>query len=173
MTHHRHLHCIVPGGELSCDGQRWIPCRRGFYLPVRVLSRLFRRRFLEQLSTAHHAGRLKFFGRHQHLRDTDAFAQYLAPLRQIEWAVYAKRPFSGPKDDGMLLRNASNTTISDSTLPTIALFRHRAPRNDSLVDVPGNTGLLDSRCETIRNDLQIPIAEDCRYNPAVSSLEAC
>jgi len=83
----------VPGGGLSPDGQRWIPCKRGFFLPVRMLSRLFRRLLLEQLSTAHRAGRLEFFGRHQHLSDTDAFAEHLAPLRQIEWVVYAKRPF--------------------------------------------------------------------------------
>jgi hypothetical protein len=97
MTHHPHLHCIVPGGGLSPDGQRWIPCKRGFFLPVRVLSRLFRRCFLEHLCTAYHAGHLEFFGQHQHLTDPEAFAEYLAPLRQIDWVVYAKRPFSGPK----------------------------------------------------------------------------
>ncbi len=97
MTHHPHLHCIVPGGGLSPDAQQWIPCKRGFFLPVRVLSRLFRRLFLEQLSTAHRAGRLEFFGQHQHLTNPDAFDEYLAPVRKIDWVVYAKRPFSGPK----------------------------------------------------------------------------
>jgi len=117
MTHHPHLHCIVPGGGLSFDGQRWIPCKRGFFLPVRVLSRLFRRRFLEHLSTAYHAGRLEFFGLHQHLTDPEAFANYLAPLREIDWVVYAKRPFSGPKAVlAYLSRYTHRVAISNSRL---------------------------------------------------------
>jgi hypothetical protein len=96
MTHHPHLHCIVPGGGLSPEGTEWIPCKRGFFLPVRVLSRLFRRLFLEHLSAAHRAGRLAFFGPHRALAEAGAFAQYLAPVRAIDWVVYAKRPFSGP-----------------------------------------------------------------------------
>jgi hypothetical protein len=96
LTHHPHVHCIVPGGGLSLDGERWISCRPGFFLPVRVLSRLFRRLFLEQLAAAHAAGRLHFFGDHARLTDRHAFAAYLAPLRKIEWIVYAKRPFAGP-----------------------------------------------------------------------------
>ena len=95
MTHHPHLHCIVPGGGLSADGARWIACQRGFLLPVRVLSRLFRRVFLQQLAGAHE--RLEFYGPLKHLADTAAFAAYLAPARQQEWVVYAKRPFSGPQ----------------------------------------------------------------------------
>jgi len=97
LTHHPHVHCIVPGGGLSPDGERWISCRPGFFLPVRVLSRLFRRLFLEQLAAAHAAGRLHFFGNHAPLADRHAFAAYLAPLRKIEWVVYAKRPFAGPQ----------------------------------------------------------------------------
>jgi hypothetical protein len=97
LTHHPHLHCIVPGGGLSLDGEHWIDCKSGFFLPVRVLSRLFRRLFLQKLSTAHHAGRLQFFGEHQLLTDAAAFADYLAPLRTIDWVVYAKRPFAGPE----------------------------------------------------------------------------
>jgi Putative transposase/Transposase zinc-binding domain len=97
LTHHPHLHCILPGGGLSLDGERWIACRPGFFLPVRVLSRLFRRLFLEQLVTAHAAGHLHFFGDHARLADRHAFAAYLAPLRRIEWVVYAKRPFAGPQ----------------------------------------------------------------------------
>jgi hypothetical protein len=97
LTHHPHIHCIVPGGGMSPDGERWVACRPGFFLPVRVLSRLFRRRFLEQLVDAHHAGKLAFFGRHKELADADAFALFLKPMRQIEWVVYAKRPFAGPK----------------------------------------------------------------------------
>jgi len=97
LTHHPHLHCIVPGGGLSLDGRRWVACKPGFFLPVRVLSRLFRRLFLAKLSAAHHAGRLQFFGQHQDLAEARDFVDYLAPLRQIEWVVYAKRPFAGPE----------------------------------------------------------------------------
>jgi hypothetical protein len=85
------------GGGISIDGERWVACRPGFFLPVRVLSRLFRRLFLERLLAAHQANRLKFFGDHAALVDTQAFAAYLAPLRRTEWVVYAKRPFGGPK----------------------------------------------------------------------------
>ena len=97
MTHHPHVHMIVPGGGISLDGERWVACRPGFFLPVRVLSRLFRRLFLEKLIAAHQAGRLKFFGDHAALADPQAFAAYLAPLRRTEWVVYAKRPFGGPQ----------------------------------------------------------------------------
>jgi hypothetical protein len=96
LTHHPHVHGIVPGGGLSLDGDRWIGCRPGFFLPVRVLSRLFRRRFLEELAAAHGRGQLRFFGERTDLADPDAFAQWLTPLRQCEWVVYAKRPFAGP-----------------------------------------------------------------------------
>ena len=97
LTHHPHVHMIVPGGGISLDGERWIACRPGFFLPVRVLSRLFRRLFLEKLIAAHKAGRLQFFGDHAALADAQAFAAYLAPLRRAEWVVYAKRPFGGPR----------------------------------------------------------------------------
>jgi predicted RNA-binding Zn-ribbon protein involved in translation (DUF1610 family) len=97
MTHHPHVHGIVPGGGLSLDGKRWVACRPGFFLPVRVLSRLFRRLFLEQLGDAHRAGKLQFFGEHQALAEVKAFADWLKPLRQSEWVVYAKRPFAGPE----------------------------------------------------------------------------
>jgi hypothetical protein len=97
MTHHPHIHMIVPGGGISLDGERWVACRPGFFLPVRVLSRLFRRLFLERLLAAHQANRLKFFGNHSALADAQAFATYLAPLRRTEWVVYAKRPFGGPQ----------------------------------------------------------------------------
>jgi len=96
MTHHPHVHGIVPGGGLSLDGQRWIACRPGFFLPVRVLSRLFRRRFLEALTQAHAASQLQFHGEYAALVDKAAFADWLTPLRQCEWVVYAKRPFAGP-----------------------------------------------------------------------------
>ena len=96
MTHHPHVHGIVPGGGLSLDGERWVACRPGFFLPVRVLSRLFRRLFLEQLGDAHRAGKLQFFGDYRKLADTKTFDDWLRPLRQCEWVVYAKRPFAGP-----------------------------------------------------------------------------
>jgi predicted Zn-ribbon and HTH transcriptional regulator len=97
LTHHPHVHMIVPGGGISLDGKRWVACRKGFFLPVRVLSRLFRRLLLEKLVTVHQAGRLSFFGDHIHLADAQSFAAYLAPLRKAEWVVYAKRPFGGPE----------------------------------------------------------------------------
>jgi hypothetical protein len=88
---------IVPGGGIALDGKRWVACRPGFFLPVRVLSRLFRRLFLDKLAAAHAAGRLKFFGDHAALADPQAFTKYLAPLRKTEWVVYAKKPFGGPQ----------------------------------------------------------------------------
>src|SRR5262249_9876265 len=97
LTHHPHVHSIVPGGGLPPDGQHWVSCRPGFFLPVRVLSRRFRRLVLEQLVAAHEAGRLHFFGNHAPLAERHAFAAYLAPLRKVEWVVYAKRPFAGPQ----------------------------------------------------------------------------
>jgi predicted Zn-ribbon and HTH transcriptional regulator len=97
MTHHPHVHMIVPGGGLCDRGERWIACRPTFFLPVRVLSRLFRRLFLEMLAAAHEADRLKFFGDHAALADRVIFAAFLAPLRKVEWVVYAKKPFGGPQ----------------------------------------------------------------------------
>jgi len=96
LTHHPHVHGIVPGGGLSPDGAHWISCKLGFFLPVRVLSRLFRRRFLEELNQAHRTGQLQFFGEYAALADATAFAAWLQPLWQCEWVVYAKRPFAGP-----------------------------------------------------------------------------
>jgi hypothetical protein len=97
MTHHPHVHGIVPGGGLALDDDdRWVACRPGFFLPVRVLSRLFRRRFLEQLHLAYRSGQLQFFDEYAHLADAASFANWLVPLRQCEWVVYAKRPFAGP-----------------------------------------------------------------------------
>jgi Putative transposase/Transposase zinc-binding domain len=97
LTHHPHIHMIVTGGGISLDGKRWVACRPGFFLPVRVLSRLFRRLFLEKLRAAQKAGHLAFSGGHAVLADAQAFAAYLAPLRRAEWVVYAKRPFGGPQ----------------------------------------------------------------------------
>ncbi len=87
MTHHPHIHMIVPGGGISPDGQRWVSCRPGFFLPVRVLSRLFRRLFCKRLVAAHEAGELKFFGPHTELADRARFNRFLKPLRKSEWVV--------------------------------------------------------------------------------------
>ena len=97
LLHHPHLHCVVPGGGLSAEGERWVSCRPGFFLPVRVLSRLFRRLFLAQLQGAFDAGRLRFFNTLEPLQEHGAFARYLAPVRRAEWVVYAKPPFGGPR----------------------------------------------------------------------------
>lgn len=94
---HPHLHCVVPGGGLSPDAQRWVSCRPGFFLPVRVLSRLFRRLFLTALKRSFDAGKLKFFGALEHLHEACAFTRYLEPAKGSEWVVYAKRPFAGPQ----------------------------------------------------------------------------
>jgi Putative transposase len=109
MTHHPHIHMIAPGGGLSLDGLRWVACRPGFFLSVRVLSRLFRRLFLEKLASAFDAGQLHFFGAQADLSARDAFTAFLAPLRKLEWVVYAKRPFGGP----------------EAVLAYLALYTHR------------------------------------------------
>src|SRR5271157_2209128 len=96
MTHHPHVHMIVPGGGLSPDAKRWIACRPDYFLTVEVLSALFRRLFLEMLLAAYEAGRLQFFGDHAQLADRAAFDAYLAPLHKIDWVVYCKEPFAGP-----------------------------------------------------------------------------
>lgn len=117
LTHHPHVHGIVPGGRLKPDGTTWVACRPGFFLPVRVLSRLFRRRFLEGLEQLHRAGLLQFFGEHAALQDAKAFADWLAPMRQQEWVVYAKRPFAGPQAVlAYLSRYTHRVAISNSRL---------------------------------------------------------
>src|SRR5438045_4263518 len=123
MIHHPHVHMIVPGGGISPDDQRWVSCRPGFFLPVRVLSRLFRRRFLEKLIAAHQAGRLSFFGNHAPLANAQTFAAYLAPLRKTEWVVYSKHPFGGPEAVlAYLARYTHRVAISNSRL--IAFDQH-------------------------------------------------
>jgi hypothetical protein len=97
LTHHPHVHMVAPGGGLSPDGSKWIACRPNYFLTVEVLSALFRRLFLEMLLAAHDAGRLQFFGDHVRLADKAAFNAYLKPLREIDWVVYAKKPFAGPR----------------------------------------------------------------------------
>jgi len=97
LTHHPHVHMIVPGGGLSQDRARWVACRPRYFLPVEVLSALFRRLFLQMLIATHDAGRLQFFGDHARLADKAAFHAYLKSLRNIDWVVYAKEPFAGPQ----------------------------------------------------------------------------
>src|SRR6202030_1385986 len=117
LTHHPHVHVIVPGGGLLPDGSRWIACKSGFFLPVRVLSRLFRRLFLEGVAALHKTGRLAFFGHLALLADQRAFDAALAPLRRTEWVVYAKRPFAGPQAVlAYLARYTHRVAISNSRL---------------------------------------------------------
>jgi hypothetical protein len=113
----RNVRAAPPGG------QRWVACKPGFFLPVRVLSRLFRRRFLEALEQAHRSGQLKFFGEHAALADASTFADWMAPLRQCEWVVYAKRPFAGPEAVlAYLARYTHRVAIANSRL--ISLDEH-------------------------------------------------
>ncbi|WP_419341310.1 IS91 family transposase [Achromobacter sp. PD1] len=117
LTHHPHVHGIVPGGGLAPDGRTWVACRPGFFLPVRVLSRLFRRRFLEELQRLHDGSKLRFFGEHAALAQAAAFKAWLAPLRRCEWVVYAKRPFAGPQAVlAYLSRYTHRVAISNSRL---------------------------------------------------------
>ncbi|BAV50224.1 transposase [Mesorhizobium loti] len=123
LLHHPHLHCVVAGGGLSADGNRWIACKPGFFLPVRVLSRLFRRLFLEHLKKAFDASQLQFFSGLQHLSERDAFRRYLAPLRKAEWVVFAKPPFAGPAQ----------------VLDYVGRYTHRvAISNNRLMDIEDN-----------------------------------
>jgi hypothetical protein len=137
LTHHPHVHMIVPGGGLSPDGERFIPCRRGFFLPVRVLSRLFRRLMLEKLSAAHSQGRLILQGSLAKLATDNAFAALLKPLRRKNWFVYAKRPFAGPKAVlAYLSRYTHRVAISNTRLIAHdgrgVTFRYKDYRADGL-----------------------------------------
>jgi hypothetical protein len=117
------VHCIVPGGGLSPDGERWIACRNGFFLPVRVLSRLFRRLFLQGLEAMHAADELQFFADLSKLKHANAWRAYLPPLRKSEWVVYAKKPFAGPQQ----------------VLAYLARYTHRvAIANSRLLDLDGS-----------------------------------
>src|SRR5664280_2024022 len=133
LTHHPHIHMIVTGGGISLDGKRWVACRPGFFLPVRVLSRLFRRLFLEKLRAAHKAGHLAFFGSDAALADAQAFAAYLAPLRRAEWVVYAKRPFGGPQ----------------AVLAYLSRYTHRVAIANSRLIACNSTGVT-FRCKDYR-----------------------
>jgi hypothetical protein len=122
LGHHPHLHCVVPGGGLSPDGARWVACRPGFFLPVRVLSRLFRRLFLQHLQAAYDADTLRLVGALEVLRHRSAWTHALAAMRQTEWVVYAKRPFAGPQQ----------------VVDYVGRYTHRvAISNDRLLDMEG------------------------------------
>lgn len=124
LTHHPHIHMIVPGGGLSPDGTRWVACKPGFFLHVRVLARLFRRLFLEGMAALHRSGDLVFYGDLKGLAETDAFATWLAPFRKTEWVVYAKPPFGGP----------------EAVLAYLSRYTHRvAISNSRLVSADANT----------------------------------
>ena len=138
LLHHPHLHCVVPGGGLSPDGQRWIACRPGFFLPVRVLSRLFRRLFLQSLQKAFDAGKLHFFAALEPLRERPAFTQLLERAKTSEWVVYAKRPFAGPQQ----------------VLDYVGRYTHRvAISNNRLVDI--ENGQVSFQWKDYRNGSEV------------------
>jgi Putative transposase len=135
LSYHPHLHCVVPGGGLSPDGSRWIACRPGFFLPVAVLSRLFRRLFLEGLQKAFDAGELRFFSSLERLHDPIAFRRYLDPARQVNWVVYAKPPFAG----------------AEQVLEYVGRYTHRvAIANNRIVDI--EDGKVRFRWKDYRNE---------------------
>ena len=137
LTHHPHVHMIVPDGGLSKDGNRWIACKPGFFLHVRVLSRLFRRLFIEGLLALHHAGELTFFGDLVGLSNPQAFAAYLAPPRKKEWVVYAKPPFGGP----------------EAVLAYLSRYTHRvAISNSRLINADANTVAFKWKDYRIKSD---------------------
>jgi hypothetical protein len=134
LLHHPHLHCVVAGGGLADGDTRWIACRPHFFLPVRVLARLFRRLFMKSLEDAFDAGHLGFFGTLEQLRDRRAFQRQLASVRTAEWVVYAKAPFAGP----------------EQVLAYVARYTHRvAISNDRLLGI--DNGTIRFRWKDYRN----------------------
>jgi hypothetical protein len=143
MTHHPHVHMIVPGGGLSEDGNRWIACRPNFFLPVRVLSRLFRRLVIEMLMAAHDAGKLVFFGQQASLAEAHAFAAFLAPLERSEWVVYSKKPFAGPEAVlAYLSRYTHRVAISNRRLVAADADAVTFKYKDYRVDGPGRFKIM-------------------------------
>ncbi len=148
LTHHPHVHMIVPGGGMSPDGTGWVACKPGFFLHVRVLSRLFRRLFIEGLMALHRSGELTFFADLAGLADPDAFTAYLAPLRKTEWVVYAKPPFGGPEAVlAYLSRYTHRVAISNHRLVSAdadtVVFRwkdYRIKRSDRMMVMRLKTG---------------------------------
>ncbi len=120
LQHNPHVHCVVPGGGPSLDNTRWVACRTGFFLPVRVLSRLFRRLFLCELENAFAAGKLRFFGNLANLAEPEAFTRRIAELRRLDWVIYAKRPFGGPQQVlAYLGRYTHRVAIANSRLVSL------------------------------------------------------
>lgn len=137
LLHHPHLHIVVAGGGISPEGTRWVSCRRGFFLSVRVLSRLFRRLFLEGLQKAFDSGKLQLFSALRPLETKLAFARYLAPLQNKEWVVYSKRPFAGPQQ----------------VLDYVGRYTHRvAISNNRLLNI--DAGQVTFRWKDYRDDQQ-------------------
>jgi hypothetical protein len=137
MTHHPHVHMIVPGGGIALDGKRWVSSRPAFLLPVRVLGKLFRRLFLTRLIALHDAGRLAFVGSMAHVADRRAFLRHLNPVRSKRWVVYAKAPFAGPEAVlAYLSRYTHRVAISNSRLIRFdergVAFRYKDYRRDGV-----------------------------------------
>ena len=162
MTHHPHVHMIVPGGGLSlacpgepAGGERWIACRPNYLVPVEVLSQLFRRRMLEMLKAAHDADRLQFFGEHAPLADKAAFKAWLKPLREIDWFVYAKEPFAGPEQVlAYLARYTHRVAISNSRLTAADATGVTFKCKDYRIEGPGrHTTMTLATAEFIRRFL--------------------
>ena len=142
LMFHPHLHCVVPGGGLSADGQRWVRCRARFFLSVRVLSRLFRRLFLESLEKAFNSGKLQFFAALEFLRDPHAFAERIAQAKQTDWVVYTKRPFAGPQQ----------------VLEYVGRYTHRvAISNNRLIDI--DNGRVKFHWKDYRDNSQIKVMD--------------
>ena len=136
MVHHPHVHCIVPGGGVSADGKKWSSCRPGFFLPVRVLSRLFRRLFLQKLDAAYKNKYLHFFGHLASLNQWEVFSKKIRPIRSQEWVVYAKAPFAGPESVlAYFSRYTHRVAISNSRIINInedgIRFTYKDYRNKS------------------------------------------
>lgn len=142
LLFHPHLHCVVPSGGLSADGRRWVRCRSGFFLSVRVLSRLFRRLFLESMEKAFNSRKLQFFGALEFLRDPSAFAARVAEARESEWVVYAKRPFAG----------------SQQVLDYVGRYTHRvAISNNRLMDI--DNGRVKFHWKDYRDNSEIKVMD--------------
>jgi len=140
LQHHPHIHCVIPGGGPSLDGTRWVACRPGFFLPVRVLARLFRRLFLRELKNAFHAGKLRFFSNLANLAEPSAFAKRLNELRRIDWVVYAKPPFGGPEQVlAYLGRYTHRVAIANTRLLSLSdgkvRFTWKDYRQDGIIKV--------------------------------------
>ena len=145
LQHHPHVHCVVPGGGPSLDGTRWVACRPGFFLQVRVLSRLFRRLFLRELENAFVAGKLRFFGKLANLAEPAAFAERLGQLQRVNWVVYAKQPFGGPQQVlAYLGRYTHRVAIANSRLISLADGKVRFTWKDYRADGKTKVMTLDA-----------------------------